>query len=334
MKLLVTGGSGFIGSNFIHHMLEKYPTYQIINLDVLTYAGCEMTNDVVRSNPNYRFVAGDICDPKIVNELISQVDAVVHFAAESHVDNSIENAAIFTMTNVMGTMNLLEAALRNGKKRFHHISTDEVYGHLHADDPAFNEDTAYAPRSPYSASKASSDHMVMAYFHTHGLPVTISNCSNNYGPYQFPEKLIPLFITNLINGKQVPLYGDGQNVRDWIHVKDHNRAVDLILHQGQLGHTYCVGANSERTNKEITYKLLELLGVGEEMIKFVEDRKGHDRRYAINSEKICTQLNWKPEISFEDGMRETVEWYKQNEWWKKILDGSYRQLNDSFKTVK
>lgn len=332
MKLLVTGGSGFIGSNFIHYMLEKYPTYQIINLDALTYAGCEMTNDIVRNNPNYRFVAGDICDPKIVNELMSEVDAVVHFAAESHVDNSIENATIFTMTNVMGTMNLLESALRHGKKRFHHISTDEVYGHLHADDPAFDETTAYAPRSPYSASKASSDHLVMAYYHTHGLPVTISNCSNNYGPYQFPEKLIPLFITNLINGKQVPLYGDGQNVRDWIHVKDHNRAVDLILHNGQLGHTYCVGANSEKTNKEITYKLLELLGVGEEMIKFVEDRKGHDRRYAINSNKVCTQLGWKPEITFEDGMRETVEWYKQNEWWKKIFDGSYRQLNERFKT--
>lgn len=331
MKLLVTGGSGFIGSNFIHYMLHEHPEYQIINLDLLTYAGCEMTNDRVRDHKNYRFVKGDICDPKIVNELVPQVDAIVHFAAESHVDNSIENSMVFVMTNVLGTHNLLEAARKHGNKRFHHISTDEVFGHLGPDDEPFHEGTAHRPRSPYSASKAGSDHLVMSYYHTHGLPVTISNCSNNYGPYMFPEKFMPLFITNLLEGKKVPLYGDGMNVRDWIHVHDHNRAVDRILHDGEVGHTYCVSANNEQANVDITHMLLDLTGRDKSYIEYVEDRKGHDRRYAVDNSKITTLLNWKPEIAFEDGLKDMVEWYKNNpEWWGKILSGEYKELNQHY----
>ncbi|MCC6639001.1 dTDP-glucose 4,6-dehydratase [Candidatus Falkowbacteria bacterium] len=333
MKLLVTGGSGFIGSNFIHMMLHRYPHYEIINLDLLTYAGNEATNECVRNNPRYTFVRGDICNPTIVDELVSKVDAIVHFAAESHVDNSIKNSLSFVMTNVMGTHTLLEAARRHGNKRFHHISTDEVYGHLHHDEDPFHEHTPHRPRSPYSASKASSDHLVMSYFHTHGLPVTISNCSNNYGRFQFPEKLIPLFVTNLLEGKKVPLYGDGLNVRDWIHVDDHNNAVDKILHHGQIGHTYCVGASSEKTNKEITYKILELMNLGEDRIEFVEDRKGHDRRYAINSGKIQSELLWTPQISFDEGITQTVEWYIANaQWWKNIKSGEYKKSNDTYAT--
>ena len=331
MKLLVTGGSGFIGSNFIHYILDTYPNYEVINLDSLTYAGCEMTNDCVRDNPRYKFVKGDICDPVIVDSLVAQVDAIVHFAAESHVDNSITNSMIFVMTNVMGTHTLIEAARRHGNKRFHHVSTDEVFGHLGPNDAPFHEGTAHHPRSPYSASKAASDHLVMSYFYTHGLPVTISNCSNNYGPRQFPEKLIPLFVTNLLQGKKVPVYGDGLNVRDWIHVQDHNRAVDQILHHGQMGHTYCVGSNNEKNNMEITKLILSNLGFGEEMIQFVEDRKGHDRRYAINNTKVCQTFNWKPEISFETGIHETIDWYKKNDdWWKKILSKEYQNINTKY----
>lgn len=334
MKLLVTGGSGFIGSNFIHYILKTYPTYEVVNFDFLTYAGNEKTNDVVRSNPRYTFVHGDICNPAHVNEVVKDVDMIVHFAAESHVDNSIENSAVFVMTNVMGTHTLLEAALRHGKKRFHHISTDEVYGHLDFGAQPFNESTPHHPRSPYSASKAASDHLVMSYYYTHELPVTISNCSNNYGPYHFPEKLIPLFVTNLLEGKKVPLYGDGLNVRDWIHVWDHNKAVDAIMHHGIVGHTYCVGANSEKTNKEITHIILEKLGFGEEMIEYVADRKGHDRRYAIDNTKVCTHLNWKPDISFEDGIEDTIKWFVNNEdWWKSIKTGVYKQANEQFKHV-
>lgn len=333
MKLLVTGGSGFIGSHFIHHMLEKHPSYEIVNFDALTYAGCEMNNDDLRGNSRYRFVHGDICNPSDVDAVMPDVDAVVHFAAESHVDNSIENSMVFTMTNVMGTLNLLEAARRHGNKRFHHISTDEVFGHLHPDQEPFHEGTPFSPRSPYSASKAASDHLAMSYYHTHGLPLTISNCSNNYGSHMFPEKMMPLFITNILQGKKVPLYGDGLNVRDWIHVRDHNRAVDEILHHGEAGHTYCVGANNEKTNRQITELLLNLLGVGDEYIEYVQDRKGHDRRYAINNTKICTALNWRPEISFEDGLAEMVNWYRTNEsWWKSIKDGSYKMRNEHYKS--
>lgn len=326
MKLLVTGGAGFIGSNFIRHILAKYPGYRITNLDFLTYAGNLENLRDVENNPNYEFIKGDICDSGLVDDLVVKCDIVVHFAAESHVDRSILDSAAFVRTNVTGTQTLLEAARKNGNKRFHHISTDEVFGSLGSDDPAFNETTPYDPRSPYSASKAASDHLVRAYFHTHGLPVTISNCSNNYGPFQFPEKFIPLFITNLLEGKKVPLYGDGGNVRDWIHVDDHNSAVDLIIHKGKIGETYCVGGDSEKTNKEVTYSILEKMGKGEDCVEFITDRPGHDRRYAIDFSKIRSELGWKPEVGFEEGMSRTIEWYVKNEsWWKNIKSGAYKE---------
>ncbi len=326
MKILVTGGAGFIGSNFIHYMLKKYPDYQIVNLDLLTYAGNLENLKELENNANYKFVKADICDAKLVDELVGDVDIVVHFAAESHVDRSILDSAAFVHTNVVGTHTLLEAARKAGNKRFHHVSTDEVFGSLAAQDAPFNEATPYDPRSPYSASKASSDHLVRAYFHTYGLPITISNCSNNYGPFMFPEKIIPLFITNLMEDKKVPLYGDGMQIRDWLFVEDHCRAIDLIIHKGRIGETYCVGGDSEKTNKDITYKILELMGKGEEMIEFVKDRPGHDRRYAINFSKIKNELGWEPSVSFEEGMQKTVEWYKNNEaWWKNIKNGSYQE---------
>jgi len=282
MKLLVTGGAGFIGSNFVRYILKKYPDYQIINLDLLTYAGNLENLKDIEKNPNYKFVKGDIADKKLVDELVKDVDVIVNFAAESHVDRSIMDSTAFIHTNVVGTHNLLEAAKNNGLKRFHHVSTDEVYGHLGPNDPPFNEKTPYAPRSPYSASKAAADHLVNAYFNTYNLPTTISNCSNNYGPYQFPEKLHGLFITNLIEGKKVPVYGDGMQVRVWLYVEDHCEAIDAVIHKGKIGETYCVGGNSEKPNIEITKKILELLGKGEEMIEYVKDRPGHDRRYAID----------------------------------------------------
>lgn len=326
LKLLVTGGAGFIGANFIHHILNKYPDYKVTNLDALTYAGNLENLNPVENHPNYEFIKGDITDEELVNELVKDVDIIVHFAAESHVDRSILGASDFVRTNILGTHILLEAAKNNGNKRFHHVSTDEVYGSLGKHDAPFNENTSYDPRSPYSASKAASDGLVRAYYHTHGLPVTISNCSNNYGPYQFPEKLIPLFVTNLIEGKQVPLYGDGLNVRDWLHVSDHCEAIDLIMHDGKIGETYCVGGDSEKTNKDITYGILELMGHGEEMVKFVEDRLGHDRRYAINFSKIKSELGWSPKIDFEQGLKDTVEWYKNNpDWWKNIKTGEYQK---------
>jgi len=324
MKILVTGGAGFIGSNFIRYLIKKYPEYKIVNLDLLTYAGnLENLRDIEKSL-NYKFVKGDIADKDLVNELVKDADTIVNFAAESHVDRSILNSAAFIHTNIVGTHNLLEAAKVNGGKRFHHISTDEVYGHLGPNDPPFNEKTSYAPRSPYSASKAAADHLVKAYYHTYRLPVTISNCSNNYGPYQFPEKLHALFITNLLENKKVPLYGDGKQIRDWLYVEDHCEAIDLIIHQGKIGETYCVGGNCEKTNLEITQKILELLGKGEEMIEYVSDRPGHDRRYAIDFSKIKAELGWEPRTSFEEGMKKTVEWYKANEdWWRKIKSGEY-----------
>ncbi|MDH4330090.1 MAG: dTDP-glucose 4,6-dehydratase [Candidatus Moranbacteria bacterium] len=326
MRLLVTGGAGFIGANFVYHILEKYPEYEIVNLDALTYAGNLENLKDIENNPNYEFVKGDICDKELMMDLVSKVDAVVHFAAESHVDRSILDSDSFVKTNVLGTLSLLEAAKNNGLKRFHHVSTDEVYGSLEKDDPAFNEKTPYDPRSPYSASKASSDHLVRAYYHTHDLPITISNCSNNYGPYQFPEKLIPLFVTNLIEGKKVPVYGTGENVRDWLHVKDHCEAIDRILHDGKIGETYCVGGNAEKTNMEITHEILKAMKAGEEMIEHIEDRKGHDKRYAIDFSKIKSELGWEPQVSFEDGIEETIEWYKNNEdWWKRIKSGEYQE---------
>ena len=327
MKLLVTGGAGFIGSNFIHYWIEKHPEDKIVNLDALTYAGNLENLKSIENNPNYKFVKADISDKEKINEIISdeKPDAIVHYAAESHVDRSILGPEAFVRTNVLGTFNLLEAARQNGNIRFHHVSTDEVFGSLGPNDAPFNETTPYDPRSPYSASKASSDHLVRAYFHTFGLPITISNCSNNYGFYQFPEKLIPLFVTNLIEDKKIPLYGDGMNVRDWLYVEDHSGAVDLILQKGKIGETYCIGGNTEKTNKEITYKILELMGKGEEMIEFVADRKGHDLRYSIDSSKIQHELGWTPKTSFEDGMKKTIQWYKENEsWWKKIKSGEYQ----------
>lgn len=333
MRLLVTGGAGFIGSNFIHYILNKYPNYKIVNLDLLTYAGnLENLKDLESRElgPNYKFVKGDIADSKIVNELVKNTDIIVNFAAESHVDRSILDSKDFIRTNIIGTHVLLEAAKsasrRNGNVRFHHVSTDEVYGSLGPNDAPFNENTLYDPRSPYSASKAASDHLVRAYFHTHNLPVTISNCSNNYGLYQFPEKLIPLFITNLIEDKKVPLYGDGMNIRDWLYVEDHCEAIDLIIHKGKIGETYCVGGNSEKTNKEITNKILELMGKGEDMIEFVKDRPGHDRRYAIDFSKIKKELDWEPKVSFKEGLKKTIEWYKNNaSWWKNIKSGKYQE---------
>jgi len=319
MKLLVTGGAGFIGSNFIHYILKKYPSYRIVNLDVLTYAGNLENLKEAENNPKYKFVKGNICDEKLVNELMKGIDIVVHFAAESHVDRSILNSEDFIKTNINGTRTLLEAAKNNGGKRFHHISTDEVYGSLGKNDPAFNEKTPYDPRSPYSASKASSDHLARAYFHTYNLPVTISNCSNNYGPYQFPEKLMPLFITNLMEGKKVPVYGTGENVRDWLFVEDHCRAIDKIIHQGKIGETYCVGGDCEKTNLEITREILKMMGKGEENIEYVKDRPGHDKRYAIDFSKIKNELGWEPKISFEEGIKKTIEWYRNNEeWWRKL----------------
>jgi len=318
MKLLVTGGAGFIGSNFIHYWLKNYPQDKITNLDLLTYAGnLENLQDVTLNN-NYKFVQGDIGDADLVKDLLIGVDLIVHFAAESHVDRSILNSADFIKTNVEGTRILLEAARKNNI-RFHHISTDEVFGSLSFNAPGFNEQTPYDPRSPYSASKAASDHLVRAYYHTYGLPITISNCSNNYGPYQYPEKLIPLFVTNLMAGKKIPVYGEGNNIRDWIHVDDHNRGVDMIIKKGKIGETYCLGGNSEKTNLEITKLILSLMGKGEEMIEHVADRLGHDLRYAIDFSKAKTELAWEPLTSFEEGLRKTVEWYKNNKsWWEKL----------------
>jgi dTDP-glucose 4,6-dehydratase len=319
--MLVTGGAGFIGTNFIHYILEKYSEYKIINLDALTYAGNLDNLQSVENNPNYEFIQGDIVDKELVNELMERVDLVVHFAAESHVDRSIADSDIFVRTNVNGTLNLLEAARDKGGVRFHHVSTDEVYGSLGLTDPAFNEQTCYDPRSPYSASKASSDHLVRAYFHTHNLPITISNCSNNYGPYQFPEKLIPLFVTNLMDDKKIPVYGDGGAIRDWLHVKDHCRAIDKIIHQGKIGETYCIGGGAEKTNLEITKEILKAMNKEKEMIEYVEDRKGHDKRYAIDFSKIKNELGWEPSITFSEGIAETIQWYKDNEdWWRKLKE--------------
>ncbi len=318
MKLLVTGGAGFIGSNFINYWLKNYPDDQIINLDVLTYAANLENLTTLENNPNYKFVQGDICDIGLVNELVKEVDAIVHFAAESHVDRSILNSADFIRTNVEGTRVLLEAAKNNGLKRFHHISTDEVFGSLEFNSPRFNEKTPYDPRSPYSASKAASDHLVRAYYHTYGLPVTISNCSNNYGPYQYPEKLIPHFITNLLKGEKVTVYGEGKNIRDWIHVDDHNRGIDLILKKGRIGETYCLGGDSEVDNLNLTGKILSLMGFGEEMITYVKDRPGHDLRYGIDYTKAKTELGFEPKISLNDGLSATINWYQNNKnWWDK-----------------
>ncbi|MBU0705801.1 dTDP-glucose 4,6-dehydratase [Patescibacteria group bacterium] len=311
MKLLVTGGAGFIGSHFIRHLLAKYPDYQIINLDKLTYAGNLKNCEDYANSPNYRFVQGDIADKKLVDELAAEANVIVNIAAETHVDNSIEGPAVFLETNVMGTQNLLEAAKNHAHGRFVQVSTDEVYGDRL--DGSFTEIDMLSPSSPYSASKAAGDLLCLAYKRTYGTPVLISRCSNNYGTHQYPEKLIPFFIKKLLAGEKVPLYGDGSNVRDWLHVTDHCKAIDLILHKGKIGKTYNVSSNEEHSNLEITKRLLELLNLPEDRIEFVKDRPGHDLRYSVDASKIKSELGWVPEVKFEDGFAEMVEWYKNNQ---------------------
>jgi len=324
MKLLVTGGAGFIGSNFILYWMAQHPDDSIVNLDKLTYAGNLENLTSVEKNTHYTFIHGDICDPIIVKQAMDGVDIVVHFAAESHVDRSITDPSPFVQTNMLGTQVLLDAALTAKVQRFHHISTDEVFGSLKLDDPGkFTERTPYDPKSPYSASKAGSDHLVRAYHHTFGLPVTITNCSNNFGPFHFPEKFIPLAITNLLEGKKVPVYGDGKNVRDWLYVEDHCRAIALVLQKGTVGETYCVGGlTKDINNLEVIKMILQKMGKDESSIEFVKDRAGHDRRYAIDWSKINKKLGWKPLYDFETELTKTIEWYKTHEsWWKRIKYG-------------
>jgi len=321
MKLLVTGGAGFIGSHFIRQWLNEHVGDEIINLDALTYAGCRESLSDLESNSRYQFVQGNICDEALVEKLVKGVDTIVHFAAETHVDRSIVSSREFIQTNIDGVRVLLEAVRHQEKPpRFHHVSTDEVFGSLSLNDPKFTEKTPYDPRSPYSASKAAADHLVRAYFHTYGLPVTISNCSNNYGPYQFPEKLIPRSVSNLLDNKKIAIYGTGENIRDWIYVADHVEGIMKILDKGVIGETYCLGGNNEITNIEIARQLLSLLGKDEIMIEYVGDRPGHDFRYAIDSSRAERELGWKPKTDFSKGLAMTVEWYKANEvWWRPLL---------------
>jgi len=331
MKILVTGGAGFIGSNFILYWIKNHPDDQIVNLDKLTYAGNLENLKSIEGNKNYTFIHGDICEVGKVNEAIKGVDTVVHFAAESHVDRSIKNPSSFVMTNVVGTQVLLDAALKENVKRFHHISTDEVFGALELNSTdKFNELTNYNPRSPYSASKASSDHLVRAYFYTYGLPITITNCANNFGPYQFPEKFIPLAITNLIEGKKVPIYGDGLYVRDWLHTEDHVRGIETVLLKGKIGETYCIGSlTQDISNIDVIKKILKIMGKDESSIEYVKDRPGHDRRYAIDFSKIQNELGWQPEYTFEEWLEKTVDWYKDNEsWWKPLKEKIDTNLDD------
>ena len=317
--LLVTGGAGFIGSCFVRHELKKHPDYKIINLDALTYCGnIENLNDV-KDNPNYTFVHGNICDRKLVRELVAESNCIVNFAAESHVDNSIKHPEIFVETNVQGTLNLLQAGKELGVERYLQVSTDEVYGTL-GKTGYFYETTPLAPNSPYSASKASADMLVRAYRETYGLPTLNTRCSNNYGPYQYPEKLIPFFISQLLKGEKVPVYGDGLNVRDWLYVYDHCEAIDVVLHRGKIGEVYNIGGHNEKTNMEITHLILEAMGKDESSIKYVKDRLGHDRRYAISNNKITAELGWKPSITFEQGIKLTINWYLNNQEWMKSIE--------------
>lgn len=320
LKILVTGGAGFIGSNFIRYWLKKHPGDKIINLDALTYAGHVESLSDIETNPSYTFVKGDITDPITVDSLVSQVDTIVHFAAETHVDRSIEDPMIFTKTNVLGTQVLLEAA-KKYKTRFHHISTDEVFGALDLNSKSkFNTKTRFDPNSPYSASKASSDHLVMSYFTTFNLPVTITNCSNNFGPYQDTEKFIPRAITNLLEGKNILIYGDGKYVRDWMYVEDHCRAIELVLLKGKIGKSYTVGGmNKDVSNLEVAKKILKIMKLPESRIEFIKDRPGHDRRYAVSWKKIKKELGWKPKRGFFIRLKQTVLWYKENEWWWKSM---------------
>ena len=327
-KIIVTGGAGFIGSNFIFHMLEKHPEDRIICVDKLTYAGNLSTLAPVMDKPNFRFCKTDICDREAIYQLFEEEhpDIVVNFAAESHVDRSIENPSIFLETNIIGTSVLMDACRKYGIERYHQVSTDEVYGDLPLDRPDlfFTEKTPLHTSSPYSSSKAGADLLVMAYHRTYGLPVTISRCSNNYGPYQFPEKLIPLMINNALNDKPLPVYGDGKNVRDWLYVEDHCKAIDLILEHGRVGEVYNIGGHNEMANIDIVRLICKELDKTESLIHYVTDRKGHDRRYAIDPAKIHAELGWLPETKFADGIVKTIHWYLENEdWWKPIVSGEY-----------
>jgi len=320
-KFLVTGGAGFIGSNFIHYLFEKYSDVEVVNLDKLTYAGNLENLKDIENNPGYRFVKGDICDPEIVEPLIKEADFVVNFAAESHVDRSIGTPDDFIKTDIYGTFVLLEAARKYGVKKFIQISTDEVYGSI--EDGSFKETDALMPSSPYSASKAGADRLAYSYFVTYKVPVIVTRCSNNYGPYQYPEKLIPLFVTNAIEDKKLPIYGDGKNVRDWIYVMDHCDAIDFIMSRGENGEVYNIGAGNERNNLEITEIILSTLGKSKELMTFVKDRPGHDRRYSVDCSKLHA-LGWKPKYSFQEAMKLTIDWYKNNrKWWEKIKSGEY-----------
>lgn len=330
MKIFVTGGAGFIGANFILYMIKKYPDYRIINFDKLTYAGNLENLKSVENNPNYQFIHGDIRDREAVEKAMVDIDAVVHFAAESHVDRSITGPAVFVETNVIGTQVLLDIAKDKGVKRFHHVSTDEVFGALDLNklEEKFSESTPYNPHSPYSASKAGSDHLVRAYFDTYGLPITISNCTNNYGPYHFPEKVIPLFITNAMQDKPLPIYGSGRAVRDYLYVTDHCAGIDLILSEGKVGETYCIGGDAEKNGLEVADTILQALGKPDSLKTFVEDRKGHDMRYAIDHSKITHELGWKPAVNFEEGIEKTIKWYQENQnWWKRIISKEYLDTN-------
>lgn len=333
MKILVTGGAGFIGSNFVHYMVNKYHDYMIVNLDALTYAGNLETLKDVEDKKNYKFVKGDISDREFIFDLFEneKFDIVVNFAAESHVDRSLINPDIFVKTNVFGTQVLLDASKKYNLSRFHQVSTDEVYGDLPLDrkDLFFTEETPLNPSSPYSASKASADFLVQAYHRTFGLNTTISRCSNNYGPYHFPEKLIPLMISRALNNETLPVYGDGQNVRDWLHVEDHCSAIDLIIHKGKSGEVYNVGGHNERTNLEVVKTILKTLDKPESLIDYVKDRPGHDLRYAIDPEKLENELGWKPKYNFDTGIDMTIKWYVENRvWWENILSGEYKNYFD------
>jgi len=341
--LLITGGAGFIGSNFVHHWCHQYPQHRVIVLDALTYAGNRQTLADLEGKDNFRFVQGDICDRELIDSLLreEQIAMVAHFAAESHVDRSILGPGAFVQTNVVGTFTLLESFRQYWNEkgqpqsdRFLHVSTDEVYGSLEPDDPAFTEKTPYSPNSPYSASKAGSDHLARAYFHTYGMPTIITNCSNNYGPYHFPEKLIPLMCINILLGKPLPVYGDGQNVRDWLYVGDHCEALETVLQKGKQGETYNIGGNNEVKNLELVTLLCELMDElapdlpikpASQLITFVKDRAGHDRRYAIDATKIRTELGWTPQETVEQGLRKTIQWYLANpDWWQPLLSEDYK----------
>lgn len=340
-KILITGGAGFIGSNLVKYLLKKYSNYQIINLDKLTYAGNLENLKDVENYPNYTFVKADICDFETILKVFDkyEITDVIHLAAESHVDRSIKDPFTFAQTNVMGTLSLLQAAKEKwkgnyDKTRFYHVSTDEVYGALEFDGTLFTEETRYAPHSPYSASKASSDHFVRAFHDTYGLNVVISNCANNYGPYQFPEKLIPLFINNIVHGKPLPVYGKGENVRDWLYVEDHARAIDLVLHKGKTGETYNIGGFNEWANIDLIKLLIKIVdqklgnpkGTSEKLITYVKDRAGHDLRYAIDASKIKKELGWTPSLQFEEGIQKTVDWYLNNqEWMDNVTSGDYQK---------